>query len=62
MSWDRTVEKFHWLSEAFASEDLRSRIIQAVQHLDSRPLSDLLDLLAEVRPTATYTQTHPGIQ
>jgi 2-methylcitrate dehydratase len=62
MSWDRTVEKFHWLSEAFASEDLRSGIIQAVQHLDSRPLSDLIDLFAEVRPTATYSQTHPGIQ
>lgn len=23
MSWDRTVEKFHWLSEAFTDEDLR---------------------------------------
>ena len=31
MSWDRTVEKFHWLSEAFADQDLRSRLIRAVQ-------------------------------
>ena len=62
MSWDRTVEKFHWLSEAFASEDLRRRIIQVVQQLDSRPLSALMNLLAEVRPTATYPRTHAGIQ
>ena len=35
MSWDRTVEKFHWLSEPFADEDLRSRLIETVQQLDS---------------------------
>src|SRR5580700_3962428 len=28
MSWDRTVEKFHWLSEPFADRDLRSRVIE----------------------------------
>lgn len=38
MSWDRVVEKFHWLSEAFADKDLRSRLIQAVQQLDARPI------------------------
>src|SRR6266481_8228027 len=54
LSWDRTVEKFHWLSEAFADEDLRSKLIQAVQQLDSRPISDLMDLLAQVRPTAVF--------
>src|ERR1700751_1785250 len=48
MSWDRTVEKFHWLSEAFADEDLRNRLIQVVQQLDARPISDLMDLLAKV--------------
>jgi 2-methylcitrate dehydratase len=62
LSWDRTVEKFHWLSEAFADEDLRKRLIEAVQQLDARPLSDLMDLLAEVRPTAVFPTTHPGIQ
>jgi 2-methylcitrate dehydratase len=34
MSRDRVVEKFHWLSQAFAEEDLRNRLIQAVQQLD----------------------------
>jgi 2-methylcitrate dehydratase len=62
MSWDRTVEKFHWLSEAFADEDLRSRLIEAVRHLDTTALSDLIDLLARVQPTAVFPTTHPGIQ
>jgi 2-methylcitrate dehydratase len=62
MSWDRTVEKFHWLSEAFADEDLRNRIINVVQHLDTRPISDLMDLLAKVRCASVFPRTHPGIQ
>jgi len=61
MSWDRTVEKFHWLSEAFADEELRSNLIQAVQKLDARPISDLMDLLAQVHPAAIYPITHAGI-
>src|SRR5580692_2823746 len=62
MSWDRTVEKFHWLSEPFADECLRSRLIEEVQRIDSRRISDLMDLLAQVRPTAVFPATHPGIQ
>lgn len=62
MSWDRTVEKFHWLSEAFADGDLRNRIIRVVQELDARPVSDLMELLAGVRRTAVFPRTHPGIQ
>ena len=62
MSWDRTVDKFHWLSEGFADEDLRNRIVQVVQQLDARPISDLMDLLGQVRCTPVYPRTHPGIQ
>jgi 2-methylcitrate dehydratase len=62
MSWDRVVEKFHWLSEAYANEDLRRRLIEAVQQIDTRPISDLMDLLAQVRPAATFPTNHPGIQ
>jgi 2-methylcitrate dehydratase len=62
LSWERTVEKFHWLSEAFADADLRSRLIRAVQQLDERPLSELMELLAQVRPTATFPTRHPGVQ
>ena len=62
MSWDRTVEKFQWLSEPFADEDLRGRLIEAVQQLDTRRISDLTDLLAQVRPNAVFPATHRGIQ
>jgi len=54
------VEKFHWLSEPFADEDLRGRLIEAVHQLDARRISDLMDLLAQVRPTAVFPVTHPG--
>ena len=62
VSWDRTVEKFHWLSEPFVDEDLRGRLIEAVQELDVRRVANLMDLLAQVRPAAVYPATHPGIQ
>ena len=60
MSWDRTVEKFQWLSEAFASEDLRSRLIQAVQQLDTTALSDLMDLLAQFDPPRSFRPLTPA--
>ncbi len=62
MSWDRVLEKFYWLSETFADEDLRNRLIETVQRLDTRPISDLMDLLAQVRPAVVFPKTHPGIQ
>ena len=62
MSWERVVEKFHWLSEAYADAALRGRIIEVVQTLDERPLSDLMSLLAAVKPVVTYATAHPGIQ
>jgi 2-methylcitrate dehydratase len=62
MSWDRVVEKFHCLSEQFADPSLRNELIHAVQELDAKPISALLDLLGMVRPTATFRKTHHGIQ
>ena len=56
------MEKFHWLSEPFADEDLRGRVIEAVQQLDARRISDLMDVLAQVRPTAVFPATQSGIQ
>src|SRR6266446_3498489 len=61
MSWDRVVEKFHWLSERFADDNLRSKLIGTVQQLDAQPISALMDLLAQVRPTAAYPRTRAGI-
>src|SRR5580698_10184728 len=62
MSWERTVEKFHWLAEAFADEELRCALIHAVEHLDTSRLSNLTDLLGQVRQTAVFPITHLGIQ
>jgi 2-methylcitrate dehydratase len=62
LSWERTVEKFHWLAEAFADEELRSRVIATVGLLDMLELSALTSLLAQVRPTAAFPTTHRGIQ
>jgi 2-methylcitrate dehydratase len=62
MSWNRVVEKFHWLSEAYADDSLRGRIVEAVLQLDARPISDLMDLLAEVRQAKSFPTSHPGLQ
>jgi 2-methylcitrate dehydratase len=62
MSWNRTVEKFHWLSEPFADAKLRTDIVKAVQQLDHIPLSQLMDLLERVQPTEVFATRHPGIQ
>jgi 2-methylcitrate dehydratase len=61
MSWDRVVQKFHWLSEAFADEGLRGKLIKAVQGLDAHPISAVMDLLAQVRPSETYPRAIAGI-
>jgi 2-methylcitrate dehydratase len=62
MSWERTVEKFNWLSEPFADEALRNSIIKAVEKIDERPISDLMDILGKVNPKAVHPALHPGIQ
>jgi 2-methylcitrate dehydratase len=48
--WNRTVEKFHWLTERFADSDLRGAIVDAVAALDRTPVSTLTALLAKVSP------------
>jgi 2-methylcitrate dehydratase len=62
MSWERTVEKFDWLSEAFADEELRSTLVNIVQRLDAVPISDLMSLLTQVRPVAVFPTTRHGLQ
>jgi 2-methylcitrate dehydratase len=62
LSWERTVEKFHWLSEPFADSALRTSIIEAVETLDQRPISDLMKLLAAVKRKPTYPVQSIGIQ
>ncbi len=49
-SWDRTVEKFHWLAEQYADDGVRGAIVDTVAHLDEVPVSALTGLLAKVSP------------
>jgi len=62
MSWERVVEKFHWLSEPYADAALRGQIIEAVRTLEDRPIAGLVSLLASVKSEPTHPATHPGIQ
>jgi 2-methylcitrate dehydratase len=62
LTWDRTVEKFHWLAEPFANERLRNEIVGAVQQLDAKPISELIDLLAQVSSTTVIPRKLKGIQ
>lgn len=57
MSWERVVEKFHWLGEPFADEALRTEIIAAVQRLDEIPVAELTALLSSVRPVSRRPRT-----
>jgi 2-methylcitrate dehydratase len=62
-TWDRTVEKLHWLAEQNADDGLRRAIVDTVGHLDEGPVSALTGLLAKVsperRPTTTERLCHP---
>jgi 2-methylcitrate dehydratase len=49
-TWDRTVEKLHWLAEQYADDGLRGAIVDTVGHLDEVPVSALTGLLAKASP------------
>jgi 2-methylcitrate dehydratase PrpD len=51
MSWERVVDKFHWLGEPFADDGLRASIIAAVEHLQDIPIAELTAMLGAVSPT-----------
>jgi 2-methylcitrate dehydratase len=61
-TWERTVEKFNWLSEPHADKELRDQIIELVSELDEHPIEDLMNLLAKVSPEPRFPAMHPGIQ
>jgi 2-methylcitrate dehydratase len=62
LTWERTVEKFHWLSEQHADSKLRDQIIQLVSTLDERSISELMQLMTKASPVPRFPATHPGIQ
>jgi 2-methylcitrate dehydratase len=57
MSWDRVVEKFHWLAEPFADDSLRADIVGAVATLGDIAISELTELLGAVSATAQRRRT-----
>ncbi|HLZ84347.1 MAG TPA: MmgE/PrpD family protein [Caulobacteraceae bacterium] len=61
LTWDRVVEKFHWLAEPYADAGLRGAIVAAVEAIDRRPVDRLLELLAQVSPHAVHPATLPGL-
>jgi len=62
LTWERTVEKFNWLSEPYADSALRGEIIDLVSRLEAHSVADLMKLMTKVHPQATYPAKHPGIQ
>ena len=52
MSWDRVVDKFHWLAEPFCDKVLRGDIIAAVERLEENPIAELAGLLGAAGPAA----------
>ena len=59
LSWERVVEKFHWLAEPFCAEGLRSEIIAAVDRLDEITIGELAGLLGAVSPIAQCPRSRP---
>jgi 2-methylcitrate dehydratase len=57
MSWERVVEKLHWLGEPFADAALRAEIIDAVWRLDEISVGELAGLLGAVSPEPQRPRT-----
>ena len=57
LTWDRTVEKFHWLAEPYADNTLRNAIVEIVERLDTSPVSALVELLTDVSVHARFPRT-----
>ena len=61
LTWERVVEKFHWLSEPFAAPTLRDEIVDAVRQIESIPTVDLTAMLARVQPAPKFGSTLPPL-
>jgi 2-methylcitrate dehydratase len=57
LTWERTVDKFHWLSEQYAAQAARDEIVERVEHLGTEPVSELTRLLGGVSPARRLPRT-----
>ncbi|MBN3751345.1 MmgE/PrpD family protein [Paraburkholderia sp. Tr-20389] len=62
LTWERTVEKFNWLSEQYAGDSLREEIVELVTKLETHSVKELMQLMSRVSPEAKFPARHPGIQ
>jgi len=49
MSWDTIIQKFEGLAESYTSQELREQIIDNVKNFENHSVSDLMDLLTEIK-------------
>lgn len=61
LTWERTVEKFHWLAEPYADDGLREDIVDATRRLEGEPVAVLIEFLAQVSSTARSPRTRPPL-
>ncbi|TAM52494.1 MAG: MmgE/PrpD family protein [Paraburkholderia sp.] len=59
---ERTIEKFHWLSEPYAAQSLRDEIVELVMDLQNHSIGEMMGLMMQVSPTKKFAVTHRGIQ
>ena len=52
LTWQRVVDKFHWLAKPHLKEPLRTDIVNTVAHLDDVAVPTLMDLLADLESGA----------
>lgn len=61
LTWDRTVQKFHWLAERYADDTLRNTIVTTVAELGDTPVSTLTGLVTQVSAHASFSPTRPPL-
>lgn len=49
MSWDTIIQKFEGLAAPYTSKKLREQIVETVQNFEQHTVSDLMDLLTNVK-------------
>jgi len=59
MTWERVVDKFHWLAEPFCDDVLRADIVGAVDHLEEISIAELTGLLGAASSTARRPRSKP---
>ncbi|MDZ7657706.1 MmgE/PrpD family protein [Fodinibius sp.] len=49
MSWETIIQKFEGLAEPYTTKELRNQIVDMVQHFEEYSVSDLMNLLSNIK-------------